>query len=461
MSTKHMEMIKLLFSKDISMKILNKLSLYDLQMFLGSDLGSEAEYFKFRALELYGISNLSSPYISTYEKYIQLAAFNLEIGWGSERHVPAEKCLIIGIRDRHEILCEHFSEKASFVLPLEILNACNLEMFKSLDTIEPIKWIEYSKSVDPKIYEYIFKLPSSELVGMSLNEYIIGAMLPIDSIKDLKTLVLGEEGFEDELLDETFGDIRKIILAAQSTMDIDRVTEILDIFDWTMHPLYEYYVRDDPKIPANLVSYLFLEGIIYYACSNILSKFGPVHSNLDFYSIYEHHCYVSKIPKSRMREFFEVLKDFKDDHRLKNAIEYWSWILYTKSSVKVDGDFEPYKITLDIYFKQLGNPEKICKWIAGGGDPTILDLIKFPQYIDRLLESKFVISDLNKLYRYFRNCYNPKLWLKIYNLQKNDLLVPTADLAKKLSTLVRIFPPEFLEPRKCWESLDKLSLPNN
>lgn len=96
------------FPTDISKKILNKFTLYELQETFGEVLKEDSEYLKFRALELYGVEGLKSNYISTYEKYLQIAAFEGEIGIGSDKHVPGEKCFLYAAKSGNLELLDYY-----------------------------------------------------------------------------------------------------------------------------------------------------------------------------------------------------------------------------------------------------------------------------------------------------------------------------------------------------------------
>src|SRR5271166_3180967 len=59
-----------------------------------------------RAQEKFGIS-LNIQYLPVSEKYLQIAAFQGEFGYGSENHVPISKCLLYAAEQNDLDLLEY------------------------------------------------------------------------------------------------------------------------------------------------------------------------------------------------------------------------------------------------------------------------------------------------------------------------------------------------------------------
>lgn len=93
--------------KDLRFKTLVNLPLTELQRLCKIGFPCPDELWKDRAYQKFG-EDLDDTYITIPEKYLQIAGFNNEVGYGSKLHIPMEKCILCAIKDNNLELLEYF-----------------------------------------------------------------------------------------------------------------------------------------------------------------------------------------------------------------------------------------------------------------------------------------------------------------------------------------------------------------
>lgn len=433
--------------QDIIYKIWDKIPLVELER--NPKIVENKSYWKLRALNLYGIEKFDTTYISAYQKYVQVASFNEEVSKWSDLHVPREKCTLLAAKYLDFELFEKFwNDVVCCVIPLALLDACTLSFFIKLFNSGYINGtIPYAKTINPEIYDFLFKLPENQFMSVKFDDYITGALMPVNLIELRMMSKERESKYDYSEYDKYVGNLDSVINAAMSTMKFKRVEEISNIFNTTVGAS-KYYINDNPDIPNIVLPDLNFVETVVMGCANIIKKYGI---DINASGLEGAELYVPNIPRSRMKACYEVLKSLPSDDNVNSAKEFWHWILYGKSLIDMtkSGSFEIYADTLENYFIQLGNPKKLANWTKYYKLlPVNMDLIKFPELIDIVVETPMDTSIILPIF--MRNFYTPELWLKDYR-SINNKIVPTAEIAKRLGLSG---PFNFLEPKEYWKKVE-------
>lgn len=466
------------FPTDISKKILNKFTLYELQETFGEVLKEDSEYLKFRALELYGVEGLKSDYISTYEKYLQIAAFGGEIGIGSDKHVPEEKCFLYTAKSGNLELLEHYLDSFNMDFSLQLLQMNNLALIKFLVDKGKILNIEYSRVVKPEIYSWLMKLPKETLINFQSDSEFIGALMPIKVMKKLKEYRPSEADVFTQLgsEDNVFGLKSVIIQASISTLDYDRYKSVVTLLEEDEDPLMKYYMEDNPDIPEGLKDKLEPTFLLFLGCPNIIKAYG-INGNITE----SEFIFVPEVSKGHALDMYNLLKKLNAESvnvNIKQALEWWSWIAKGRSFFKdpKDPDFDEIYYDLIRYVYRSGNIKLMKNWIRFFEFvEEKVDLVNFPELYSTVLENlTFTSSDtttilnitigvrIGAIVDILKNYYTPEFYLKLFDgLWKADQikLLPTAEIAKLLKSKLDFFPknkrtrralkisiPKFMEP---------------
>lgn len=460
--------------RDILWKIWNKIPLNR----LGKNEFPE-NYWKIRALDLYGIENLHSKYISTYEKYLQIAGFEGEVTKGSALHVPNNKCALSACKSGDLKLLQYFiqnplngkyfifGESINFYALFQTGNEeCIIEC---LNEIPYILEMPYTKMLSKEKYYKIFE--NSNIRKKLFNELYEGASKSINDVLNFDDRVIGicmPIKYIKEFLREFR--IPLIITAAASSMDIDRYKKVCEIAGENLDYLPYMLDEGDPD-------QLSFSDMIFFGCSRLLSKVKTPNewgdTNID---------YMPELPRERIKATIKVLRALQENlteekYKIQCYLgrKYWSLILYgrentegkpSKKSVNTVMLKKAYIRFVEKYIYSSGNLKLIANYLKYSGDVNDkIDLINFPELSD-IVEKNIMKStrdDKSIFYRMLGNYFSPSLYLACYN--KIDTFskifyLPDTEVAKSLSkSLNKLEPynpknpiiPTFLEPKIYWE----------
>lgn len=450
---------------DIIWKIYNKIPLYYLKKSL-PNLESLEDYLKFRALELYGADSLKSNYLNSYEKYVQIAAFNGEITKGSEEHIPVKKCYLYAAKANNLTLMKHFADPfhpASGEI-LIIFQTGNFKAINKTITNSSLRIrITFSNIVEDEIYEEIAKLPSIKIERLNFDNYLVGAILSIESVERLVRLTkTGRVSWEF-----SNHDIPGILAAAVSILDYKRYKKLAKLFKFKINPLIEYYINDDPDIPEELIDQIDPKLTLFLGCPHIIETYGIIDKN--FKTTFP---FVPKIPRSRRLRMLKLLTDMPEKSDIiVAALEWWSWIINKESGLQRETTnpiLDSVTKNLEYYVYRSGNIKLMKNWIKSSASVgSEIDLVNFPELRDTVIEictknpERVAFSVVLKF-------FTPELYLAIFSqMTETDrfLYLPDERVAnefwnrEKFEAMVRKnysygeYPiPQFLEVQKWFTS---------
>ena len=463
-----------ILNRDIVYKILNKLPLYDLQKLLGDFIESFPEYFKRRALELYGIENLKSDYLNSYEKYVQLAAFDGEIGKTSDLHVPKDKCFLYTAKAGNLELLAQFKPTGEYKATKyssQVLRMNNLSLIKWIIKNDLKLEVDYIEGVKPEIYDYLVNLPDEPIIKVDFTSFFIGRAMPIKTIRRL--IKISENGITTRMRDPHY-DWPDILNSAASSLDYDRYIEVANVLMRDPNPLMKYYILDNPDIPEELVPKINSKITLFLGCPNIIKKYGAsMGAGLNIFE------FVPDLPRPRKLEMLNLVTEINKEDNLeifKASLEWWTWIVKSKSSMKSKDEFDTnyYRNrlydNLSDYIYNSKNTRLIKNWVKFTEHVSpYIDLVNFPELMPVVVENYKVVNGVSRFtstIQTLENYFTPELYLKAFNnltIEQRNIFLPTSDIGQRLKKSLYLgyvnrkgkrYPPIeliFLEPLRWYE----------
>ena len=152
------------------------------------------EYLEFRASKLFGVNCLESPYITKYQKYLQIAGGFGEVGYGTENHIPVFNCVFYALKDSKLDLLKYYLSKVDYLhlnsdSAMKLLRSNNLEGIKLVNQKFPIVEFHWDRVVNWEIYRYLIGTEGRQRVIM--NGIIILRKCPIDELDNYQEILRG------------------------------------------------------------------------------------------------------------------------------------------------------------------------------------------------------------------------------------------------------------------------------
>ena len=447
------------FPKDIAYKIFNKIPLYYLEMIF-KNLEEFPEYFKRRALELYGIKSLESAYLSPFEKYVQLSSFEGEISKTSSLHVPTEKCFLYAAKvGNFSLMKKFFDIRWSDDAFQDLLQSNNLAIIKWMidNSTSTYLTVKYNKGIKDEIYDYIFNLPEPRLFKLKFDPYIIGVKMPIEIIETL----LESHIFKKTIKIEGF--LYQIIEASISSLNYDRYLKINTLFGaFKLRPVIKYYMDDNPDIPEEFIEDIDPDIILFLGCPKIIKKYG---SKID--ELRSVLTYVPELSEARKLEMLNLAKTLEEPPGQKIVLTWWNWIVKGRYPIEYFNEHPLYREAinyLENYIWSSGNPKLMKNWmkITHSIDRSI-NLMKFPELTDIVINIYISNPGRNIYISAFEKNFTPELYLSAFQVMPKTVsieLLPNSRIAKAMRSQLEFYltnykiiscKPKFLEPLRWFE----------
>lgn len=396
-------------------------------------------------------TKLNSPYLFKLEKYLQVN--NLEVGYGSHKHLPIERCILLAIKANNWNLVQYFLEVGNVCITdlnlasIEILRTNSLECIKGLHSLGFKFDIEYSKDINPQIYEFLFTLPN--IKEYYIDRKVIAKFLPLDIVEH----IYKEQEVSPE--DPWISDHPAANFDLERYWDLDKILK----FNWDPSP----YILDQ----ADNVDKLNPLYMIQFGSINLLKKWDWNQSR----SLSNYFEAVPEVPLDRAKQMYDYLTqlsqtitDKSDLGLIYFGLEYWHWLLYKKSRNYIITSnrskriykqlISTYKSILDYYIQRSGDRELIYNWVTTQNEIEPPDLLNYPELCpDTIGIRKF---DFQNIPDYLKRHFTAQLYLAIYQiLQPDDQIsyLPNYQMAERyLQNLEVQFAPNFKEPYLYWKN---------
>lgn len=437
-------------SKAAQFEIMVKLRLPELQRLYFAGLDVPDKVWIKRA-EFLG-TELDTRYISIYEKYLQIAAFNNEVGYGSQKHVPLEKCFIYGVKSGDSQLVDYYIDIAKSTgfdfrgLDMATILSFNNDLVFKVLKHNPV--LPYRSYIPAANYNKAFQMMEDKEILLDVRESIevLAKFCPLEILEKLELYQV-----QNRILEAAAGTLDSRYFGVMEALEIHRDSWLYYLLDWA---------------PKNILQRLNPLTCIFFGCPNLLSKLKL--GEIPEFMVH----YVPKLPPERLKELIKVLnfhtgnQNPEWDAWVYCGIEYWTWIWRGQSAMKkrqlpdsltrlIWEKFEIVKPKLEKYLIDVGNPEILKKWVEfttyidGNISPEV-----YPEFMD-ILENLVLNKKYEKYMRFLLNYYTPGIYVASYKLltpEQKVYFVPTAELVSqipkisKLAKNLEIF-PKFLEPK--------------
>lgn len=324
------------------------------------------EYWRARAVELHGVSDLSSPYIGVYEKYLQQAALREEVGYGSNRHIPLQTCINLSIKNNNLNLLRYFcaiaeeeEDHSSEFSPIEYQNIPALEIMKEFDL--PIDVYDRSY-ISTETYKWCYA--------------------NIDQIDTRVTTYMVTRGVDVDPEEIRFNSIMMHLLFILATsMDIELYKRVVKSLPIESKFSYLPYMED------NVIKNIDIGMAIFFCCTNSLKK--TTIEKIDIKCVKFGN--IPNMPLERVTEMYEYLLSIRDNletnslENLNNYLELFHWRLFKRPGgyVKNYKSFH-YENSLDYWIHKEGDMEMLKNWMLSGlvtETKQTLNLHRFPELV--------------------------------------------------------------------------------
>lgn len=441
-----------IFSLNILYRIYNKVPISYLERYIPlSD-----EYLKYRALTLFGVNSLNSPYLTIREKYSQIAAFAGEIGADAHLYIPEFTCLFYALKSKNlELVYKYSNAVDSYIEPIKKLlrtnHALGLELLYNKKRFqyrwdERVSWETYKPLVDAE-------LRNLKMEPDIHSSIVIARKCPINLLRNYK----------DMLNSCVFGVIGDFYTALE--MDIDRYLEMVPLLH--LSDKYKIYILDLLEPNSSDIPVFHL--LVHFGCINLLKSLISYRINWNIPHNPVNHAtgpysrYPARVPKDRAEATFQFLLKLLESEELskeqieqvKTGLNHWSWLLYYKP-------YDDQGKDIDLDFSSIGNLQLMSGVLPYEDHLYKLDLLNYPEFLDVLEKN---IDRYKRIdWSFLINNYSPRLYRIVAKKTHGETFlrfVPDwetlRDILPEMSEKLRFrdSSPLFLEPKRYWESFRK------